>query len=50
MKEERKANIIFGKSGGGGITTRITLPVPWVAGLVRVELISNTLTILFSKM
>ena len=50
MKEERKANIIFGKSGDGGITTIITLPVPWVAGLGRVEPLSSVLMFLFSKM
>ena len=33
MKEERKANILFGKSGSGGTTTRIVLPVPWVREL-----------------
>lgn len=28
--EKRKANILFNKNGKGFLTTRITLPVPWV--------------------
>lgn len=30
MKEFRKANILFNKTGQGSSTTRITLPVGWV--------------------
>ena len=33
MKEERKAKIIFNKSGSGSITNRIILPVPWIKKL-----------------
>lgn len=28
--EKRKANIMFNKNGNGNLTTRITLPVPWI--------------------
>ena len=28
--EKRKANILFNKNGKGFLTTRITLPVPWI--------------------
>lgn len=31
--EERKAKILFGKTGKGYLTTRITLPVTWVREL-----------------
>ena len=33
MKEIRKANILFNKTGQGSTTTRITLPVGWVKEL-----------------
>lgn len=33
MKEIRKANILFNKTGQGSTTTRITLPVGWVKSL-----------------
>ena len=33
MKEIRKANILFNKTGQGSTTTRITLPVGWVRSL-----------------
>lgn len=29
----RKANIIFAKNGNGFVTTKITLPVPWIKKL-----------------
>ena len=28
--EKRKANIMFNKNGNGNLTTRISLPVPWI--------------------
>lgn len=31
--EIRKSKILFGKNGNGYVTTRITLPVPWVRAL-----------------
>ena len=31
--EERKAKIMFSKSGRGSLTTRITLPIVWVRHL-----------------
>ena len=31
--EERKAKIMFTKSGRGSLTTRITLPITWVREL-----------------
>ncbi len=33
MKEARKANIIFNKNGNGFLSTKITLPVPWIKEL-----------------
>lgn len=33
MKEIRKANVLYNKTGQGSITTRITLPVGWVRAL-----------------
>lgn len=35
----RKANVIFGKNGNGFLSTKITLPVPWVKqmGLTEVD-------------
>ena len=31
--EERKAKVLFAKSGRGSVTTRITLPITWVREL-----------------
>ena len=31
--EERKAKILFNKTGNNSVTTRITLPVTWVRDL-----------------
>lgn len=28
--KKRKANIMFNKNGNGNLTTRISLPVPWI--------------------
>lgn len=53
MLEERKARIIFNKSGAGNITPRITLPATWVKQLeldidhreVNIKLIDNKIVI-----
>ena len=31
--EERKAKVLFGKNGNGAMTTKLTLPVPWVRAI-----------------
>jgi hypothetical protein len=31
--KKRKANIMFNKNGNGNLTTRITLPVPWIKAM-----------------
>lgn len=33
MKETRKANVIFNKNGNGFLTTKITIPVPFIKEL-----------------
>lgn len=53
MIEERKARIIFNKSGAGNITPRITLPATWIKQLgldiehreVTIQLIDNKIVI-----
>ena len=51
--EERKAKIIFNKTGAGNITPRVTLPAIWVKQLgldidnreVNIKLIDNKIII-----
>ena len=51
--EERKAKILFNKTGNNSVTTRITLPVTWVRELgataedreVKLTLKDNKITI-----
>lgn len=33
MKDSREVNIMFNKNGSGNVTTRVSLPVPWVKEL-----------------
>ncbi|MBC6003389.1 MAG: AbrB/MazE/SpoVT family DNA-binding domain-containing protein [Paraclostridium sp.] len=33
MKEKRDLNIMFAKSGSGGKTTRLTLPMKWIKSM-----------------
>lgn len=51
--EEREAKIIFNKNGNGYLTTKITIPVPWVRDMdlneenrnVKIEYFNKTITI-----
>lgn len=51
--EERKAKVLFGKNGNKAMTTKITLPVPWVRAIgsspedreVTIKLEDNKITI-----
>jgi hypothetical protein len=51
--EERKAKILFCKTGNNSTTTKITLPVPWVRAIgstpedreVTIKLEDNKITI-----
>lgn len=43
MKELRNANVIFNKNGNGFVSTKITLPVPWVKELGFSEIDKNAI-------
>lgn len=54
--EKRKANIIFNKNGNGFITTKVTLPVPWIRSMnitednKEVEIIYENDSIILKKL